>query len=245
MQIDNLLKISYNPQCVQNENIAMTKKKPLYITQENIDALARTKKVQDIEYRVVCTKDIVTGEEEINIAPSKNTLHEDVIQEVYCRNPRARDMAGRVLLYDIGAEPMVYFSAVDGWGIMDVYWDWDERVIPHLEPKIKQVFKEMKAEGKTATLSVDRNRKRDRNFWDNLYNRMEELDKQFAGRDLMKKVEDYAPQSIQEEQIKERSLKKLKREEDLERAESVRARQDSKHARDKVFLWKQACREDY
>ena len=68
------------------------------------------------------------------------------------------------------------------------------------------------------------------------------MDKQFAGRDLMKKIEDYAPQNPQEEKIKERSLRRMKHEHDVEQAEAVRAQQDAAHDRTKVFLWKQAER---
>lgn len=220
----------------------MARKKEIRITKENAEKLSRLKRVENIEYRVLCTKDIVTGQEDINIAPSKNTLHDEVMNEVLRRNPRMRDMAGRVLLYDTGDEPVVYFSAADGWGMMTTYWDWDERVIPYLEPKIIAKFKEMKAEGKTATLHIDHSKDQDYDYWDKIFNRVDELDTQFAGRSLMKKIEDYAPQSIQEEQIKERTLRNMKRDNDIEQSEAIRARQDEKTPRNKVFLWKQASR---
>lgn len=220
----------------------MARKKQLVLTPETVNKWQRTKKLESVEYRVVCSKDIITGEEAINIAPSKDTLHEDIMYEVMSRNPRARDMAGRVLLYDTGNEPIVLFNTLDFPSMLTQYWQWDERVIPHLEPRIKQKFKEMKAEGKTATIHIDHSKDYDKNYWDKVFDRMEEMDKQFAGRDLMKKIEDYAPQTPQEEKIKERSLRRMKHEHDVEQAEAVRARQDTAHDRAKVFLWKQAER---
>ena len=60
----------------------MAKRKRILITRENVHEFSRLKKVQDIEYRVVCGKDIITGEEAIHIAPSKNTLHEEIMMEM-------------------------------------------------------------------------------------------------------------------------------------------------------------------
>lgn len=221
----------------------MVRKKNVEITPENVRDLSRLKKVEDIEYRVVCGKDVITGQEEIHIAPSKGILHNDIMNEMIRRNPRVRDMAGRVLLYDTKEGPIVYFSAEDDWGMMTTYWDWDPRVIPYLEPKIKKTFLEMKAEGKTATLHIDHSKDKDYEYWGKIFDRADEIDVKFAGRGLMKKVQDYAPQSIQEEDIKVRTLRELARDKRLEQGEEVRAQQDAKVSRVKRFLWKQAGRD--
>jgi hypothetical protein len=240
--MNNLL---YNPphKSIKQGIYFMAKRKRILITRENVHEFSRLKKVQDIEYRVVCGKDIITGEEAIHIAPSKNTLHEEIMMEMIKRNPAMRDMAGRVLLYDMGNEPVVYFSAADDWGMLTSYWQWDDRVSSYLEPKIKQVFLNMKTEGKTATLHIDHSKDYDADYWDKVFGTINELDTKFAGRDLMQKIHDYAPQNIREEDIKIRSLRALKREKRLEQSEAVRARQDAKMSRPKMFLWKQACRD--
>ncbi len=221
----------------------MTRKKQFVLTPETIDKWQRTKKLENVEYRVVCAKDIINGKECIHIAPSKNTLHEDIMFEIMRRNPSARDMAGRVLLYDMGEgkEPLVKFDTLEFPSMLTQYWDWDERVIPHLEPLIKQRFQQMRAEGKKATLHIDHSKDfASDDYWDRVFAQHEELNKKFAGRNLMSKIEDFAPKNPQEEQIKEQSLRRIKREHDVEQAEAVRAHQDSQHNRISVLLWKQA-----